>query len=94
LEHFTSDEARQILREVSACSKAIIISVPSLNYPQHDLGDERLLVPEEWREMLREFKPKVRYYVLDLQSIKNSLLVRKNPKPWHILIKIKSTIDE
>jgi len=94
LEHFSNYEARQILREVTACSKAIIISVPSLNYPQHDLGDERLLVPEEWREMLREFKPKVRYYVLDLQSIKDSLLIRKIPKPWHILIKIKSTIDE
>jgi predicted SAM-dependent methyltransferase len=50
LEHFSNDEARQILREVSACSKAIIISVPSLNYPQHDLGDERLLVPEECGE--------------------------------------------
>jgi len=66
LEHFGNDEIKQILREVSACSKMVVVSVPSLNYPQRGLGDERLLGLEEWREILREFKPKVRYYMLDL----------------------------
>jgi len=90
LKHFSSNEAGQVLREVSTCAKTIIASVPSLNYPQRDLGDERLLSPASWREILREFKPKVRYYVLDFQSIKNSLLAKKIPKPWHILIEIKT----
>jgi SAM-dependent methyltransferase len=89
LEHFSSDEAKQILREASACARAVIVSVPSLNYPRRDLGDERLLSPASWQEILREFKPKVRYYVLDFQSIKNSLLAKRIPKPWHILIKIR-----
>jgi hypothetical protein len=89
LELLVCDEAKQILREASACARAVIVSVPSLNYPRCNLGDERLLSPASWREILREFKPKVRYYVLDFQSIKNSLLAKRIPKPWHILIKIR-----
>jgi ubiquinone/menaquinone biosynthesis C-methylase UbiE len=94
LEHFDNNYIKEILWQITKCSKKIIASVPSINYPQYDLGDERLLSLDKWALLLSEYNAKVRYYKLDFQSIKNSLFRKKIPKPWHILIKIDTIGDK
>jgi SAM-dependent methyltransferase len=88
LEHFDDNTIRNIVSETLRAAQKIMFSVPSVNYPTHDLGNERLLTPYRWSKILTKFDAKARYYVLDLQLIKNSLLHRKVSKPWHILIRI------
>ena len=90
LEHFDNRTIKDVILEASRVAERILFSVPSINYPRQDFGNERLLNPWQWKALLSEFDAKVRYYKLDLQSIKNSLLSWKIPKPWHILIEISS----
>jgi SAM-dependent methyltransferase len=90
LEHFNNQAIRDVILEAKRVAEAILFSVPSINYPTQDFGDERLLTPWQWKALMSEFDAKVKYYRLDLQSIKNSLLSWKIPRPWHILIEIQS----
>jgi hypothetical protein len=39
----SSAKVRWVLREVSVCTRTVIVSMPLFNYPQRDLGEERLL---------------------------------------------------
>ena len=88
LEHLDNPTIKNVIAEASRVTARIIFSIPATNYPTQDFGNERLLTPSQWRTLLSEFNTRIRYYTLDLQSIKNSLLSRRIPKPWHILIEI------
>jgi SAM-dependent methyltransferase len=90
LEHLSNRTIKNVVLEASRVAEKLIFSVPSINYPTQDFGDERLLTPWQWEALLSEFDAKVGYYTLDLQSIKNSLLSWRIPRPWHILIEIPS----
>ena len=94
LEHFNDRAIKDIISEASRVVERMSFSIPSINYPTQDFGDERLLTPQQWKDMLSEFDVKARYYKLDLQSVNNSLLRRKIPKPWHILIEIPSSLSD
>lgn len=94
LEHFSDSMIKNVILESSRVAERLIFSVPSINYPTQDFGNERLLNPRQWEALLSEFGAKVRYYRLDLQAIKNSLLIGKAPKPWHILIKISPSVND
>jgi SAM-dependent methyltransferase len=90
LEHFAKNDVKKLMRQVATCTRQlIVVSIPSHNYPKCDLGNEKLLSLKEWAIVLSDFRPKLRYYVLDLQSFKNSFLSLKFPRPWHILVKMR-----
>ena len=91
LEHLEKTTILEILSESRrVVSRKILFSVPSINYPEHDLGNERLLYPSEWSILLSKHKAKSKYYTFDLQAIKNSISTAKFHRPWHILIDVPS----
>ncbi|GFP25042.1 O-antigen chain-terminating methyltransferase [Candidatus Hakubella thermalkaliphila] len=52
LEHFSNADIRKLLSEQGRVAETVILSVPNENYPNRDLGDERLLSKQEWRRIL------------------------------------------
>ena len=91
LEHLDNKTIIEIVSEARnvVCGR-ILFSVPSVNFPEQDFGNERLLYPSEWKTMLAQFHANANYYLFDFQSFKNSFLKGRVPKPWHIQITISS----
>jgi SAM-dependent methyltransferase len=91
LEHLDNKTIIDIVSETkTAVNGKLLFSVPSINFPEQDFGNERLLYPSEWNDILAQFKAKAEYYKFDFQSIKTSILAGKVPRPWHIQIDISS----
>jgi hypothetical protein len=91
LEHLKNETIVEIVSEAkNAVNGKILFSVPSINFPEQSFGNERLMYPEDWKAILFQFKAKSKYYAVDFESIKNSLIARKFPKPWHIQIEIST----
>lgn len=61
MEHFNNDELEKILNAQLAVAKYAIFSVPSVNWPQKDFGNERKMTAEEWERMLKYFGLKIEY---------------------------------
>ena len=61
MEHFNNDELEKILNAQLAVAKYAIFSVPSVNWPQKDFGNERKMTAEEWERMLKYFGIKIEY---------------------------------
>lgn len=59
-EHFTDEEIRRMTREKLKVARRMIASVPSFWYPRQDVGNERLMKPEQWEEILRPAAANVR----------------------------------
>ncbi len=92
LEHLDNKTILDIVSETkNAVNGKMVFSVPSINFPEQDFGNERLLYPSEWKQILARFNAKAKYYKFDFQSLKNSVLKGKAAKPWHIQIEIVST---
>ncbi len=63
LEHLSNDKIYELLKLQTKKSRAVIFSVPSKFYGKQDFGDERLLILEEWKEILESFEVyQLRYY--------------------------------
>lgn len=91
LEHLNNEIIVEIVLEAkNAVNGKILFSVPSINFPEQSFGNERLMYPGDWKAILFQFKVKSKYYTFDFESIKNSLIAGKFPKPWHIQIEISS----
>jgi SAM-dependent methyltransferase len=91
LEHLDNKTVVMIVSQAAYVVKGkILFSVPSNYFPEQDFGDERLLYPWEWRNILAQFNAQSGYYKFDFQSFKNSFLKGTIAKPWHIQIKILS----
>jgi ubiquinone/menaquinone biosynthesis C-methylase UbiE len=78
MEHFADDAIARLLYEQLRVARAVVFSVPSHNYPRQDVGDERLMPPERWTEIVRRAVPdryrvRVTGYTIDLETIKYSL---------------------
>lgn len=52
MEHFNNEEIRQLLQAQLYAARTVIFSVPSVNYPRQDYGNERLMSKEAWRKLL------------------------------------------
>ncbi len=97
LEHLSPEGVVRLLREEAEVARRVIASVPSDNYPTKDFGDEMLLSPNDWSRMIFDRMPhkrgsRLRYYYLDLQSLKASLFRLSLQKPWHILLILRQEI--
>lgn len=91
LEHLNNQTIVEIVLEAkNTVNGKILFSVPSINFPEQSFGNERLMYPGDWKAILFQFKVKSKYYTFDFESIKNSLIAGKFPKPWHIQIEISS----
>lgn len=91
LEHLDNKTIIQIVSQAKyAVNGKIVFSVPSVNFPEQDFGNERLLYPSEWKAILAQFNAQARYYRFDFQSFKNAILKGKIPRPWHIQIEVSS----
>ena len=91
LEHLDNKTIVEIVSEAEyAVNGKILFSVPSVNFPEQDFGNERLLYTWEWKSILAPFNVRAGYYKFDFQSFKSSILTRKIPRPWHIQIEISS----
>ena len=91
LEHLDNKTIVEIVSEAEyAVNGKILFSVPSVNFPEQDFGNERLLYPWQWKSILAPFNAQASYYRFDFQSFKNSIVKGKIPKPWHIQIDIST----
>lgn len=61
MEHFDNDALGKMLKAQLAVSKLVIFSVPSVNWPQEDFGNERKMTIEEWEKLLKDFGVKIEH---------------------------------
>ena len=61
-EHFSNSDIQALIKEQLRVARSVIFSVPSCYHPFKDMGDERLLGLEEWREILNIYLAKGFYY--------------------------------
>lgn len=56
LEHFSSEQIHQLLREGLRVAPTVWLSVPNNWYPRQDFGNERLLSQLAWEKLLRPYR--------------------------------------
>ncbi len=61
MEHFDNDALKKILEAQLAVAMYVIFSVPSVNWPQEDFGNERKMTVEEWEKLLKHFGLKIEH---------------------------------
>jgi hypothetical protein len=94
MEHFSDDGVAGLIREQLRVCRSVAFSVPSDRYPRQDVGDERLMPPDRWREIVtRGIEPRrylvvARYYRRDLEALKYSLLARRRLGSFSVLVTI------
>jgi hypothetical protein len=82
LEHFRDDAIGALLREQLRVCRSVVFSVPSDHYPRQDVGDERLMPPRRWQEIVSGaidagYRVKAGYYRFDPEALKYSVLARR-----------------
>lgn len=92
-EHFEPGDVGALLREQLRTCRSVVFSVPSDNYPRQDVGDERLLPPDAWAQLIRNELPgnwsiRSRYYMVDPERLKYSLRARRDLGGFHVLVTI------
>lgn len=55
LEHFNNTDIESIFYHQTKMTDAIVHYVPSSEYDEQSYGDERLMTPDQWREILSAF---------------------------------------
>jgi len=94
MEHFANDEIGKLLREQLRVCRSVVFSVPSVNYPRQDVGDERLLDPGAWAAIVGEAVPqggyavRARYYRFDPETLKYSLIARRPLGGFSVVVTI------
>ncbi len=94
LEHFDDEAIGRLLREQLRVCRSVVFSVPSINYPRQDVGDERLMAPGQWEEIVRgalprgEFRTAARCYRFDPEAAKYSLLARRWLGGFSVLVTV------
>lgn len=70
LEHFENDSILRMLSKQLEVAKFVAFSVPSINYPKNEFGNERKMTVEDWKSILKSggFNiAKIAYYREDTQ---------------------------
>lgn len=75
MEHFSDERIGQMIREQMRVARAVLFSVPSDRYPRQDVGDERLMAPARWQEILGEQLSETPYRV-------HARYIRFDPESW------------
>ncbi|MEO8621128.1 MAG: class I SAM-dependent methyltransferase [bacterium] len=93
MEHFSDDSIALLLREQLRVARSVVFSVPSDHYPRQDVGDERLMSPDAWSEIVQRgvrgaYRVRASYYRLDLEAAKYSLLARRRLGSFSVLVTV------
>jgi SAM-dependent methyltransferase len=93
MEHFGDDDIGRLVREQLRVCRSVVFSIPSDRYPRQDVGNERLMPPSRWREIVSAqvgpgFRVEARYYRGDLEAIKYSALARRWLGSFSVLVTV------
>lgn len=94
MEHFGDEQIAGLIGEQLRVCRSVVFSVPSDRYPRQDVGNERLMPPAAWQEIVeRAVDParhtvRARYYRGDLESVKYSLLARRALGSFSVLVMV------
>lgn len=95
MEHFGDEAIAGLLAEQLRVSRSVVFSVPSDRYPRQDVGNERLMPPARWQEIVTRavasaghYRVAARYYRLDLESWKYSVLARRALGSFSVLVTV------
>ena len=84
-EHFNNEDIKKLTDEqLRVCTKAVIISVPNKNYPEKDVGNERLISSKAWLKLFKDFYPNKKISIKEYQ-----FLLRRN-KPLKTIFNLIS----
>jgi 2-polyprenyl-3-methyl-5-hydroxy-6-metoxy-1,4-benzoquinol methylase len=61
IEHFDNDDLEKLIKAQLTVARHVIFSVPSVNWPHKEFGNERKMTLEEWERLLREFGVKIEH---------------------------------
>lgn len=61
MEHFDNDDLKKLIKAQLAIARYVIFSVPSVNWPHQEFGNERKMTLEEWERMLIQFGVKIEH---------------------------------
>lgn len=82
-EHFENNDIKRLIKEQTRITRRLVIfNVPSDNYSSKPFGNERLLSPKEWLNIIRIFLPsklysmKSRYCRIDIEAFKYLIIKR------------------
>lgn len=96
MEHFGDADIASLLLEQLRVCRSVAFSVPSDRYPRQDVGNERLLTPARWRDIVRtglgntdEFRVRSRYYRADFEAWKYSVLGKKALGSFSVLVVVE-----
>lgn len=83
LEHFNDNEICELIAtQMIYAKKAVVFSVPSVNYKRIDFGDERLMDLKQWEEILKPYEKQLRelYYYDERRQIMGVIKCQKKAK--------------
>ena len=74
-EHFGDEEVIKLLKEQLKIGKEVIISIPTIGYPNKDYGNERLLTKENWIEIIKKaFSSKVKIVKIQYDGLRRDII--------------------
>lgn len=94
MEHFSDDQIVALVREQLRVCRSVVFSVPSDRYPRQDVGNERLMPPERWAQIVAgavdpaRHRVRARYYRFDLESLKYSVKAGRRLGGFSVLVTI------
>lgn len=93
MEHFGDDAIGSLLREQVRVCRSAVFSVPSDRYPRQDVGDERLMSPMEWQDIVSkgvggDYRIRARYYAFDPERVKYSIAARRDLGGFNVLVTV------
>jgi SAM-dependent methyltransferase len=94
MEHFSDDQIRDLVSEQLRVCRSLVFSVPSDRYPRQDVGNERLMPPGRWAEIVtamvdpRRHRVAARYYRFDLESLKYSVRAGRPLGGFSVLVTV------
>jgi 2-polyprenyl-3-methyl-5-hydroxy-6-metoxy-1,4-benzoquinol methylase len=59
MEHFDNDDLKKMIKAQIAVARYVIFSVPSINWPHEEFGNERKMTLREWKRLLTEVGVKI-----------------------------------
>jgi SAM-dependent methyltransferase len=54
MEHFDNDQIINLLKKQVKVARYVLFSVPSVNWPKREFGNERKMTIEEWKVLLKD----------------------------------------
>lgn len=95
MEHFGDAGIAALLAEQLRVCRSVVFSVPSDHYPRQDVGNERLMPPARWQRIVEDaiaaagrYRVAARYYRMDLEAFKYSVLARRALGSFSVLVAV------